>query len=108
MGPPEMDKTIKFCTFQSVKLLSTIYEINPLDDLALLHISMTQQMLSSKTILATCNSYPWDLRFSSIILCAFRATLMVLEKYPKLLINIHNYRPKVPHETSIFWIWLHT
>ncbi len=56
--------------FQSIKVLSTIYawseDINPLDDFPLLHISMTQQKLSSKTIFSTCNSFSWDLRFSSI------------------------------------------
>ncbi len=50
MGPPEVDKTIKVCNFQSMQLLSTIYDINPLDDLDLLYISMTQQKLPTKTI----------------------------------------------------------
>ena len=56
-----MDKTIKFCNFQSMKLLSTIYACNEdlnvinqgshsLHDFPVLHISMTHQKLSSKTI----------------------------------------------------------
>ncbi len=58
------------CKIQSMTLLSTIYayeeDINPLDVLALLHISMTAKALL-KNIFSICSSFPWDLRFSSIL-----------------------------------------
>ena len=75
---------MKFCNFQSMKVLSTIYawseDINPLDDFPLIHMSMTVTKASTKTIFSTCNSFPWDLRLS-IKFCNCQSMKLLLTIY---------------------------
>ena len=74
-------KTIKFCNFQSMELLLTIYacneDINVINqgshsrhDFPILHISMTQQKLSTKTYFPPVIPFPGTSVFLVLHICS--------------------------------------